>query len=658
MQVAVRYLMVALIGLLSLGWLASFRQSNDALSPAEEIGEAFLKDLRTLQGQVGQFQGLLTDVSEDNFEYAQETYLRLREQYKRVEPLLAHLQPEVTVQRINGAPLPKIDPMEESRPEVIQPVGLQVIDELVFAEDMVEQQPEIDRLLNLLKRELSLLNRYFAGGLTLTDRHVIEACRAELVRIMTLGVTGFDTPGSVHAIKDARVAMAQVTEMMLLYQPWLIESDQMDLALDMQARLEAAQTFLQQPTGFAGFDRMTFLRDHIDPLYGLLLEVHQALGIETLYEISPLRGPVNYMGRHLFSEDFFNRDAFVKLDAKDDEQIQQKVALGRYLFFDPVLSANHERSCASCHQPDQGFTDGLAKSLATDFNGTVERNAPTVINAVFADRFFHDLRSEELETQVDHVVFSEKEFNTTYSSLLGRLKESPEYLELFYAAYPRYRGTERPPINANTVKGALAAYVKSLSSFNSPFDRYARGETDEIDPAVQRGFNVFMGKGACGTCHFAPSFHGTVPPDYKESESEVLGVPAEPIWKKAALDPDEGRAVNGVPLDGADIYLYSFKTPTVRNIALTAPYMHNGVYQTLEEVMKFYNVGGGKGIGIHLENQTLPFDRLDLSQGEISDVIAFMQSLTDTTGLTAVPDRLPTYPDDSPYHQRIVGGEY
>jgi cytochrome c peroxidase len=650
--------MVALIGLTSLAWLASFRLSEAAASPAAAIEAGFLADMRQLERVVIQCKQRIATADIDNFESAQDKFRALRAQYKRVEPLLAYLQAEVTTQRLNGAPLPKIDPMEENMPSVIEPSGLQVIDELVCTDEMLDHRAEIIRLLDAFHRELTLLNRLFASQLKLTDRQVFEACRMELIRLLTLGITGFDTPGSVHAIPDARVSMDQVAQLMMPYQPWLIEADQSELAMTLQQALEAAQAFLQRREGFVSFDRMTFLREHLDPLYGLFLDVHLALGVETCYQMSPARQPVNYLGRHLFDDDFFDNDAFVKLDARHNETAAEKIELGRYLFFDPVLSSSVTRTCASCHQPERGFTDGLAKSVATGMQGTVSRNAPTLTNAVFSDRFFHDLRSAELEMQVDHVVFSKQEFNTNYSELLRRLKSSPEYLSLFYAAYPRYEGTERPPINANTVKGALAAYVKSLSSFNSPFDRYVRGETDDIDPAVARGFNVFMGKGACGTCHFAPSFHGTVPPDYRESESEVLGVPAEPLWQQAPLDPDQGRAVNGVPLDAAGIFRYSFKTPTVRNVALTAPYMHNGVYQTLEEVMKFYQVGGGQGIGIHLENQTLPFDQLDLSPRDISDVIAFMGSLTDTTGMTAVPARLPAFPETSPYHQRPIGGTY
>lgn len=142
------------------------------------------------------------------------------------------------------------------------------------------------------------------------------------------------------------------------------------------------------------------------------------------------------------------------------------------------------------------------------------------------------------------------------------------------------------------------------------------------------GFNLFMGKAKCGTCHFIPLFNGAKPPRYFYLESEVIGVPATQDKKNARLDGDSGRyLVTGYP-----IHTFSFKTATLRNIALTAPYMHNGVFNSLEEVVDFYNEGGGKGLDIAPKNQSLPFEKLDLSKGEKRDLICFLKALTDTTG--------------------------
>lgn len=147
-----------------------------------------------------------------------------------------------------------------------------------------------------------------------------------------------------------------------------------------------------------------------------------------------------------------------------------------------------------------------------------------------------------------------------------------------------------------------------------------------------------------------------VPPSYLENESEVIGVPHSKDTVNPRLDGDLGRGKAKVH-EQVDIFRHSFKTPTVRNVALTAPYMHNGVYETLEEVMDFYNKGGGVGLGIDIPNQTLPFDNLNLNANEIRDIIAFMKTLTDTTGLTGLPEKLPTFQDVS-LNNRKIGGLY
>jgi cytochrome c peroxidase len=173
--------------------------------------------------------------------------------------------------------------------------------------------------------------------------------------------------------------------------------------------------------------------------------------------------------------------------------------------------------------------------------------------------------------------------------------------------------------------------VRSLRPLDSPWDRFMRGEAAALSAEARHGFNVFMGKAKCATCHFPPLFNGTVPPRFLESDLEVLGVPAEAPPARAALDADPGRmAVDRSPLSRG-----AFRTPTVRNAALTAPYMHNGVFATLEEVVEFYDEGGGAGRGLAVPNQTLPSDTLQLTGAEEEALVAFIRSLTDTAGTTA-----------------------
>jgi cytochrome c peroxidase len=168
---------------------------------------------------------------------------------------------------------------------------------------------------------------------------------------------------------------------------------------------------------------------------------------------------------------------------------------------------------------------------------------------------------------------------------------------------------------------AIGSYVRSLVFLNSRFDAYMRGDGQALAAGEIRGFNLFMGKAKCGTCHYMPLFNGTFPPRYMKIETEVIGVPDKP--GSAIVDADPGRFAI-VPTES---FRHAFKTTTIRNAARTAPYMHNGVFLTLEQVLDFYNKGGGTGLGMKLPNQTLPFDKLDLSRQEQDDIIAFIRSL-------------------------------
>ncbi len=152
-----------------------------------------------------------------------------------------------------------------------------------------------------------------------------------------------------------------------------------------------------------------------------------------------------------------------------------------------------------------------------------------------------------------------------------------------------------------------------------------QGDKSKLTRKEKQGFNLFMGKAKCATCHFTPVFNGTTPPLFNKSEAEVLGVPASRDTVKPVIDPDEGR----YSLYHYPQYKHAFKTPTVRNITKTAPYMHNGVYRTLDEVLEFYNKGGGTGLGMKIDNQTLSGDRLNLTKGEMKAIIAFLGALED-----------------------------
>ena len=199
------------------------------------------------------------------------------------------------------------------------------------------------------------------------------------------------------------------------------------------------------------------------------------------------------------------------------------------------------------------------------------------------------------------------------------------------------------------ITSALILYYSQFSNYYSSFDRSMQ-KTAQPEPAVVRGFNFFMSKAQCGTCHFVPQFNGVKPP-YVGSEFEVLGVPADK--KFSSLSEDKGRH----QINPAEETLLAFRTGTVRNSMQTAPYMHNGVFTTMEEVLDFYNGGGGAGRGLHVPNQTLSSDSLRLSVNEKSDIIAFLHSLDESVPVDLPPSSLPVS-RKSEYNKRRVGGEY
>lgn len=575
-------------------------------------------------------------------------YLSCRKAFKTIETLFEYYNSIYTKNFINGAPLPKLNDGVDEILE-LEPHGLQVIDELMYADTLANSMSEI-------KKELSDLEKYASemskGNLIqIQDRAVFEACRQGLVRVATLGITGFDTPGSINGITDASSVFISLQKTV---QPYLLNISQKSPALKkrISTALQLGIKYLSDHNDFDAFDRVYFTKKFINPLYGDLLEAQLALGIETWEEASSNKKSINYSAKNIFAKDFLNPNYYMQLPKERNNS--KVIALGKMLFFDPVLSNNNQRACASCHSPQKAFTDGQAKSVATDYKGTVLRNAPTLINSVYADKFFYDLRADVLEDQIEHVIVSEKEFHSNYIEIFDRVGKSDAYMKLFAEAFPETKAT---PINKYSISASLAAYVGTLTALNAPFDKYMRGEQKELSPSAIKGYNLFAGKAGCASCHFAPIFNGTVPPLYQESESEVLGVPEGKEKSNARLDSDLGRGTAKI-MEQSPIYNHSFKTPTLRNIAMTAPYMHNGVYETLEEVMEFYNNGGGEGLGLQTPNQTLPADKLNLTKTEITDIINFMKSLTDTVGTTAIPKTLPYFPENSGLNRRKIGGDY
>jgi parallel beta-helix repeat protein len=327
------------------------------------------------------------------------------------------------------------------------------------------------------------------------------------------------------------------------------------------------------------------------------------------------------------------RRPFPKMTVRPDNPVTpERVALGRLLYFDPVLSGGNDMSCATCHHPDLGLTDGRGLSMGKGGKGVgpqreggtpIRRGAPTVWNAAFNARQFWDGRAKDLEDQARFPITSADEMGQDPDELVREMKAIPEYVRLFDAAYGGQGGSALTFAN---VTGAVASFERTLVSDASPFDRYRLGDAAALGPAERRGLVLFRSlKTRCFECHGFPTLAN---PDFK-----VIGVPDLP--GQAA---DHGRAEAG----GGPAYERAFKVPSLRNVALTAPYMHNGKFKTLAEVLSFYAKGGGKGEGLQLANLDDKIRPFSLSTAEQQDLIAFLGALTDETRRPEVPERVPS----------------
>jgi len=540
----------------------------------------------------------------------QRVFVEARMAYKRVEPVVDYFLP-TTARHLNGAP---IDEVETDEYEVNVPVGLQVMEEMLF--------PELDtsafhELLVQAKNTRGYITRAKTlwEAIGFTDAHILDAMRLEIFRIITLGISGFDTPGTQNSMTEAAEALGAVANTLAIYEKTGKAGTELR---SLQERIAKAREYLLQHPDFLSFDRLAFITEHANPISSAIVDLQPALGIPFYTELRPLRATA----KTLFEDSAFVADFYTL--SPDYHSSPAKVALGEKLFYDARLSGDGSRSCAGCHKPELAFTDGLPRAEKLDHTGSIARNTPTLLNSGIQRAYFYDLRSTDLEHQAKDVVENAAEMHGNYEETAIRLAADAEYAALFTTAFPKDSGVVKPI----HIQNAIASYVRSLQSFDSRFDQYVRGDHTAMNAEEIQGFNLYMGKAKCGTCHFMPLFNGTIPPAFEKSEAEVLGTFENPRTQNPKIDPDPGRY--GL-FDYIPQFKFAFKTQTVRNVALTAPYMHNGQYRTLEEVMDFYNKGGAVGHGLELENQTLAPDPLGLTPAEIKAVIAFMNTLTDNT---------------------------
>ena len=552
---------------------------------------------------------------------ARKALLECRRRYKYIESFLEYFfRSSSTI--YNRAP--KFE-TEDGSMEYQSPVGLQVIESMLY-------EPAIDT--RALLQQIDAVESAAADlqallyGLLADDRQELESLRIELIRIMALDITGYEAPLLKSGITESHAALQSFAYQL---QPYLIagekRSDSVSLYMDKAMKLLGTQPpdTAGAREAFDGFDRLGFMRDALLPLQKQLSLLIRERGLEL-----NTTKTLNYSADDLFSPDAFLVDKFPGGRAPSAAMER----LGRALFSETKLSGNGSKSCASCHNPSKAFTDQLPVSIGFDGHQQLDRNAPTLLYSAYQFNQFWDGRVKSLEAQIRTVMANVREMRADTTGLLSRLRQDHFYDSSFREAFPNGEAD---------IASAIAAYVRSLHPMNSPFDRYLRDEGATLSPAAIKGANLFMGKAQCATCHFIPLFNGLIPPDYSLTEFEILGTTADDLFPDTAtsgpgerdrhadstalrLSNDEGR-YKQYPfpfLRGA------FKTPTVRDAALTGPYMHNGAFHSLETVLDFYNNGGGAGMGLNVPNQTLSSAHLHLSVEEIKDIILFIHVLTDS----------------------------
>ncbi|HVP36705.1 MAG TPA: cytochrome c peroxidase [Terriglobales bacterium] len=310
---------------------------------------------------------------------------------------------------------------------------------------------------------------------------------------------------------------------------------------------------------------------------------------------NPAQAPITSVNVHLLGPEKIGNLMPAPIPV-NNPQTSTKILLGKQLYFDTRLSVNNTISCATCHNPAMAWSDEGPTSVGHE-GKRGGRRAPPVSNAAYSPLQFWDGRAPTLEEQAKGPIENPVEMANTHTVMIRTLNDVPGYVEEFKKVF----GTT--PITVDQVADAIAAFERTVVTTDSPFDRLVKGDGNALTAEEKKGLEIFNGKGHCTACHWGEYF--------SDGRFHNLGVtPTDP------QKPDQGRyVITNNPADKG-----AFKTPTVRDAALRAPYMHNGSEKTLEEVVNFYNKGGGKDP--NLDPLLVP---LGLSKAEVKALVSFLQ---------------------------------
>jgi len=505
-----------------------------------------------------------------------------------------------------------------------------------------------DSLLHLVQLSVDATKTFMADSITRqldTFDHFFLCNRLYLLNLAAIYTTGFECPGNDNIIPELRSMLAAVKNIYTAYNQSFPATPISPEYLDLYNK--TIDFVNRQPGDFTQFDHFGFIKDYVNPLF--------AINQKLIVQYGVVSNSFNDYTLNNDANSIFDKSLYTPQNTKgiyslvtDKDALSEIKAVGKLLFYDPILSGNNSRSCVSCHKPKQYFTDtSCATSLQFDRKNRLPRNTPTLVDVVYNHLLMLDGKHISLQNQGRDVMTNPKEMGGNEKEIVEKVLSCKEYKNTFKKLVkltPEEKG-----ITLDHIVSAITYYYSDFSNYYSPFDE-TMNAGKPLDNEAVKGFNIFMGKAQCATCHYVPQFNG-VPPPYVSSEFEVLGVPEDKTCNK--ISEDKGRYL----VNPAFETLGAFRTGSIRNAEFTKPYMHNGIYNTLDEVIDFYDAGGGAGKKLAVPNQTLSSDSLRLTVSEKKELISFIHSLNEQIIFQEPPAKLPSS-SDKELNARKVGGEY
>jgi cytochrome c peroxidase len=641
-----KFYLVSILAFLGFLLISSFRE-REGLKSYLSLYTVNLASLRSEEGKLVQVIQASDPETVEGKNSIREQINQVRLQLKKMDIWLRYLEP-VAYRKLNG-PLP-VEWETEVFEKFEAPYRREGKGLTIAAQYLDEEGIRKDSLLQLINSSLMALDTYAADSITdqLRNHHHFYLCnRLYLLNLAAIYTTGFDCPDTSRIIPELKLMLSAATDHYAAFNRAFAATPMKPEYLSLN---DAAVQFVhKQPKNFSAFDHFSFIRDYINPLFAIN---QQMIRDYKVVSRSFVDYSLNKKINSIFDKQLYNgqNEKGIFLRVTDSLVLAEIEKLGKLLFYDPILSGNNKRTCVSCHKSTQYFTDTVfTTSLQFDRTSPLKRNTPSLVNSVYNHLLMLDGKHISLQDQVKEVISNPTEMNSSQNEVLAKVLSCPDYKKAFDKLLLQTPWEEK--IGIDHVTSAITYYYSKFSGYYAPFDEAMNNQKKHSLPEdAKRGFNLFMSKAQCATCHFAPQFNGVKPP-YVGSEFEVLGVPSDTSYAK--LSPDQGRH----QVNPAFETLHAFRTGSLRNAAYTAPYMHNGVFKTLEEVVDFYDKGGGAGRGLSVDNQTLSADSLHLTADEKHLLIKFMHSLNERIFFDDAPKQLPLSRNKL-LNARKAGGEY